>query len=169
MIDRLILQNIRSRLNRGKAIIITGGRQVGKTTLLKILFPEKSEVIWLNGDEPDIQMLFENITSSRLRALIGTRKTIVIDEAQRILEIGLRMKLITDEIQDVQLIATGSSAFELAGKINEPLTGRKWEFKMYPISFKEMVLKHGLLEEKRLIPHRLVYGYFPDIINNPGD
>jgi len=169
MIDRLLLQNVRTRLNSGKAIIITGGRQVGKTTLLKMLFPEKQEVLWLNGDEPDIQKLFENITSSRLRALIGLKKTIIIDEAQRIPEIGLRMKLITDEIPGVQLIATGSSSFDLAGKINEPLTGRKWEFTIYPISFKEMVSQHGLLEERRLIPHRIVYGYYPDIINNPGD
>jgi hypothetical protein len=169
MIERLLLENVRARLNQGKAIIIAGGRQVGKTTLLKMLFPGKTEALWLNGDEPDVQKLFENISSTRLRALIGNTKNLIIDEAQRIPEIGLRMKLITDEVRDVQLIASGSSAFELAGKVNEPLTGRKWEFKLFPISFSEMVLSHGLLEERRLMPHRLVYGYYPDIINNQGD
>jgi predicted AAA+ superfamily ATPase len=78
------------------------------------------------------------------------------------------MKLITDQIPEVQLIVTGSSAFELANKINEPLTGRKWEHKMYPVSFGEMVAHHGLIEEKRLVPHRLVFGYYPDVVNNAG-
>jgi hypothetical protein len=94
---------------------------------------------------------------------------IIIDEAQRIPEIGLKMKLITDQLLNVQLIATGSSAFELSNKLNEPLTGRKWEFKMYPISFQEMVNHHGLLNEIRLLPHRLVYGFYPDVVNHPGN
>jgi predicted AAA+ superfamily ATPase len=93
---------------------------------------------------------------------------VIIDEAQRIQEIGLRMKLITDQIPEVQLVATGSSSFELANQINEPLTGRKWEYKMYPISFGEMVTNHGLLEEKRLLPHRMVYGYYPEVVNHIG-
>jgi len=83
--------------------------------------------------------------------------------------VGLRFKLITDEIPDVQLVASGSSAFELANNLNEPLTGRKWEFQMYPISFSEMVKHHGMLAENRMIPHRLLYGYYPEIVNNPGN
>jgi predicted AAA+ superfamily ATPase len=93
---------------------------------------------------------------------------VIIDEAQRIQEIGLRMKLITDQISEVQLVATGSSSFELANQINEPLTGRKWEYIMYPISFGEMVNNHGLLEEKRLLPHRMVYGYYPEVVSHIG-
>jgi predicted AAA+ superfamily ATPase len=123
----------------------------------------------LNGDEPDIQSIFENISSKRLEAIIGNKKMIIIDEAQRIPEIGLKMKLITDQLLNVQLIATGSSAFELSNKLNEPLTGRKWEFKMYPISFQEMVNHHGLLNEIRLLPHRLIYGFYPDVVNHPGN
>lgn len=92
----------------------------------------------------------------------------MIDETQRIKDIGLRMKLITNEIPEVQLIATGSSAFEMANQVNEPLTGRKWEYNMYPVSFGEMVAHHGLLEEKRLLPHRMVFGYYPDVLNNAG-
>jgi len=146
-----------------------GPRQVGKTTLLKSLFEKSTEIIWLNGDEPDIQSIFENISSKRLEAIIGNKKMIIIDEAQRIPEIGLKMKLITDQLLNVQLIATGSSAFELSNKLNEPLTGRKWEFKMYPISFQEMVNHHGLLNEIRLLPHRLIYGFYPDVVNHPGN
>ncbi|WP_310589330.1 ATP-binding protein [Dyadobacter sp. CY327] len=159
---------IESKLHDGKAIILLGARQVGKTTLLNKLFSNKEDTLWLNGDETDVQALFENATSSRLKSIFGDKKNIVIDEAQRISDIGLRLKLITDNIKGVQLVATGSSAFELANKVNEPLTGRKWEYKMFPISFGEMVNHHGLLEEKRLLPQRLVYGYYPDIVNHPG-
>lgn len=93
----------------------------------------------------------------------------VIDEAQRIENIGLCIKLIVDQIPDVKVIATGSSAFDLANRINEPLTGRKWEYHLYPFSFAEMVNHHGLLEERRLLNYRLIYGYYPEIVNNPGE
>jgi predicted AAA+ superfamily ATPase len=155
-------------LNKGKAIILTGARQVGKTTLVKELFKGSDEMIWLNGDEPDIQNLFENVSATRLKYIFGNKKYVVIDEAQRIKDIGLKLKLITDELPGIQLIATGSSSFDLANEVNEPLTGRKWEYRMYPVSFAEMVGHHGLLDEKRLLPHRLVYGYYPDVVNHSG-
>jgi predicted AAA+ superfamily ATPase len=169
MIERILEKQILAKINKKKAIILMGPRQVGKTTLLKSLFEKSTEIICLNGDEPDIQSIFENISSKRLEAIIGNKKMIIIDEAQRIPEIGLKMKLITDQLLNVQLIATGSSAFELSNKLNEPLTGRKWEFKMYPISFQEMVNHHGLLNEIRLLPHRLIYGFYPDVVNHPGN
>lgn len=168
MIARTLSATIQENLNTGKAIILMGARQVGKTTLLTQCFEEKSGVLWLNGDEPDIQRVFQQATSSRLKALFGNSRIVVIDEAQRITDVGLKLKLITDQIKDVQLIATGSSSFDLANQINEPLTGRKWEYQMYPLSFGEMVNHHGLLEERRLLEHRLVFGYYPDIVNNPG-
>lgn len=168
MIARALENLIKNKLNTRKAIVLLGARQVGKTTLLKMIFGNSEEVLWLNGDEMDVQALFANSSASRLKTIFGTKKTIIIDEAQRIHDIGLRMKLITDQIPEVQLVVTGSSAFELANQINEPLTGRKWEYKMFPLSFGEMVAHHGLLEEKRLLAHRMVYGYYPDIINNAG-
>jgi hypothetical protein len=168
MVVRELENIIKKRLNTGKAIVILGARQVGKTTLLKTLFGNSNEVLWLNGDEMDVQSLFSAISATRLKAIFGNKKTVIIDEAQRIHDIGLRMKLITDQIPEVQLVVTGSSAFELANQLNEPLTGRKWEYKLYPISFGEMVKHHGLLEEKRLLSHRMVYGYYPDVINNTG-
>ena len=169
MIERILEKQILAKINTNKAIILLGSRQVGKTTLLKSLFENSSETIWLNADEPDIQAIFANISSKRFEAIIGNKKMIIIDEAQRIPDIGLKMKLITDQLPSIQLIATGSSAFELSNKLNEPLTGRKWEFKMYPISFQEMVNHHGLLNEIRLLPHRLVYGFYPDVVNHPGN
>ena len=168
MIERSLEKTIRSKLKTGKAIILMGARQVGKTTLLKKLFEDDRDVLWLSGDEKDVQDLFLHSSSTRLKAFFGKNKTVIIDEAQRIQEIGLRMKLITDQIPEVQLVVTGSSSFELANQINEPLTGRKWEYKMYPISFGEMVTNHGLLEEKRLLPHRMVYGYYPEVVNHIG-
>jgi predicted AAA+ superfamily ATPase len=169
MIERILEKQILAKINTNKAIILLGSRQLGKTTLLKSLFENSSETIWLNADEPDIQAIFANISSKRFEAIIGNKKMIIIDEAQRIPDIGLKMKLITDQLPSIQLIATGSSAFELSNKLNEPLTGRKWEFKMYPISFQEMVNHHGLLNEIRLLPHRLVYGFYPDVVNHQGN
>ena len=168
MIERILEKVIETKLHTGKAIVLLGARQVGKTTLLKKVFGTADEVLWLNGDELDVQAIFAAISATRLKAIFGKKKIIIIDEAQRIQDIGLRMKLITDQIPEVQLVVTGSSSFELANKINEPLTGRKWEYKMFPLSFGEMVSHHGLLEEKRLLAHRMVYGYYPDVVNNAG-
>ena len=169
MIKRKLRDIIEKRLFDGKAILLMGPRQVGKTTLLKELFEGREDVMWLNGDELDVQALFEGVSATRLKAMFGRKKIIIIDEAQRIPDIGLRLKLVTDQIKDVQLIATGSSAFELATKTGEPLTGRKWEYKMYPLSFGEMVDEHGLLDEKRMIPHRLIFGYYPEVVMRPGE
>jgi len=168
MIERSLEKIIRSRLRKGKVILLLGARQVGKTTLLKHKFHEEPDVLWLNGDEKDVQDLFLHGSSSRLKVFFGKKKTVIIDQAHRIQEIGLRLKLIADQIPEVQLVATGNSAFELANKLNEPLTGRKWEYKMYPLSFGEMVGHHGLLEEKRLLAHRLVYGYYPHVVGHTG-
>ncbi len=169
MVERVLKKIIEGQLGKGKAIVLLGARQVGKTTLLQSLFGDSEEVLWLNGDELDVQLLFATISATRLKAIFGSKKIVVIDEAQRILDIGLRLKLITDQIKDVQLIATGSSSFELANQVNEPLTGRKWEYQMFPLSFGEMVAHHGLLEEKRLLPHRMVYGFYPDVVDHPGE
>ncbi len=169
MVERHIQSNIQSLLGGGKAIVIMGARQVGKSTLLRQMLGERQDVIWMNGDDLDIQELFSNMTSTRIRAILGSKRILVIDEAQRISDIGLRLKLITDQVPDVQVIATGSSSFELASKVNEPLTGRKREFRMYPLAFGEMVQHTQFLDEVRMIPHRMVYGYYPEVVCTPGD
>ena len=169
MIHRILEEKIQPLLGGNKAIIVMGARQVGKSTLLNELLGENKNALWLNGDDIDVQNLFHEMSSTRMRALLGNNKFLVIDEAQRIPNIGLRIKLVTDQVSDVQVIATGSSSFELASKVNEPLTGRKREFKMFPLTFKEMVSNSNLLDELRMIPHRLVYGYYPEVVSNPGD
>lgn len=168
MIHRELEEQITSLLGSGKAIIIMGARQVGKSTLLDTIFRHRTDVLWMTGDDLDIQELFSQMTSSRIKALLGNSKILIIDEAQRIPDIGLRLKLITDQIKDVQVVATGSSSFELASKVNESLAGRKREFRMFPVSFSEMVSHTNLLEELRLIPHRMIYGYYPEVVSNPG-
>jgi predicted AAA+ superfamily ATPase len=167
MIARSIENQIRNA-DRGKAILLLGARQVGKTTLMEIIFGKGGGTLWLNGDEPDIRAMFDEITSTRLKAVIGNHTTVVIDEAQRIPDIGLKLKLITDSIPEARLIASGSSSFDLTGKINESLTGRKRSFTLFPFSFGEMAGHHGLIDETRLLPHRMVFGYYPEVVTSPG-
>ncbi len=170
MIQRILLNNILKNLNKGKAIIILGPRQVGKTTLLEML--KKSldcKVLYLNGDEPDIRNILTDTTSTELKHLINKNKVVMIDEAQRIKNIGLTLKIIVDQIKDTQLIVTGSYSFELSNQIKEPLTGRAFIYNLYPVSIEENVKYIGESEEKRLLKKRLIYGCYPEVITKPGN
>ncbi len=168
MINRYLLPQLESLLSSHKAVILMGARQVGKSTLLQLLLKGRKDVLWLNGDNQDIQSLFTTVSAERIRTLMGDKHILVLDEAQRIPNVGVQLKIIIDQLPDVQVIATGSSSFELASKVNEPLTGRKREFKLFPLSFSELSEHTSLLEELRLIPHRLVYGYYPEVVTSPG-
>jgi uncharacterized protein len=171
MINRTLQKNIETDLFKGKAILLFGGRQTGKTTLVNQLLKDRqAEVLFLNGDEPDIQTLLTNSTSTAIKNILGTKKILFIDEAQRIRDIGITIKRIVDTFLDVQVIATGSSSLELANRSNEPLTGRKFIHHLHPLSFGEMCDEHGLIEEKRYLEHRMVFGYYPEVViseNNP--
>jgi len=170
MINRLLQPSLEKRLFKGKAILLFGARQTGKSTLAEVLLSGLNEEwLTLNGDDADVREILSDTTATKLKVIIGNKKIALIDEAQRIKNIGLTLKLITDQIKNVQVIATGSSSFELSSQVNEPLTGRKYEFMLFPLSFEEMVMHHGLLEEKRLIEHRMIYGYYPEIVTNPGE
>lgn len=170
MVKRSIEGLIQKYLFKNKAIIIYGARQVGKTTLVESLVKKHTQkTLFLNGDDSDIRDILSEASVTKLKPIIGKHKIIVLDEAQRIPETGLVLKIIHDNFKDVQLIATGSSAFELANKIKEPLTGRKFEFYLHPLSFGEMVNYHNFLTEKRLLEHRMIYGYYPDIALNSGN
>lgn len=169
MIARKLKEVIKGRLFKGKAIILIGARQVGKTTILKELTSGMDNILWLNGDDIETRSLLQDVSVEKFRSLIGIRKVMVVDEAQRIENIGLKMKLITDQIPEVQLILTGSSSFDLANRINEPLTGRKWEYTLYPLSFGEMAMHTNPIEELKHLPIRIVYGYYPDVVTHPGD
>lgn len=171
MIPRIIQQEIEKNLFKNKVLLLIGARQIGKTTLLKQVLQNCTEKsLWLNADESDIKRKLENATTStQLLQLFGNAKLIVIDEAQQVEDIGLKLKLVIDTNPELQIIATGSSAFELLQKSNEPLTGRKKEYHLYPISFSEMVRHTSLLTEQRLLENRLIYGSYPEVINNPGN
>lgn len=166
MITRQLYQTIQTHFFKGKAILIMGPRQVGKTTLVEQLLSERSEaILYLNGDDADDREILSNTTTAKLKRLLGDHTLVFIDEAQRITNIGLTLKLLTDQFKHVQTIASGSSSFDLANEINEPLTGRKYEYELYPLSFMEMVGHHGWRDEKRLLSERLVNGYYPDVVN----
>ena len=170
MIERLLKNNMSSRLHKGKALILLGPRQVGKTTLIEEMLNENGTPwLYLNGDDADTRDALSDTSATRLRTIIGNYKLVFIEEAQRIRNIGLTLKIITDQLKDVQVVATGSSALELSNKVNEPLTGRKYEFMLYPLSFKEMVAHHGFLKEKGMLEHRMIYGYYPEIVAKQGD
>jgi len=169
MITRILSKEIDKRLFDGKAIIILGARQVGKTSLLHSKFDGNPDVLWLEGDNLETQLLFENFSLPFAKTLIGDKKILIIDEAQNILNIGTKLKIIIDQIKNIQIVATGSSSFDLANKINEPLTGRKWEYKLFPISFAEMVAHHGFFEEYSMLEQRLIYGYYPDVVMQKDD
>ena len=170
MINRVIEKAIIDTFDKRKIIILSGARQVGKTTIArKIADKSNMKTLWLNGDEPDVRKMLTDVTSVQLKALVGNHKLVVIDEAQRVTNIGITLKLMIDNLKDVQIFATGSSSFDLANLINEPLTGRKYDYFLFPLSFNELVNHTSLLDEKRNLENRLIYGAYPDVINNPGE
>jgi predicted AAA+ superfamily ATPase len=167
---RQIEKTIESDFFKGKIILLLGARQVGKSTLIRMLPSCASNTtLWLDGENSDVHQLLKDANIERLKQLVGQHKVLVIDEAQKIEKIGSILKLFADYCKDIQVIASGSSAFELRNSLNEPLTGRKFEFNLFPVSFTEMVLHTNLLQEIRQLPQRLVYGYYPEIVINPQD
>ncbi len=171
MIKRDLKNTIVSSCFTGKIILLLGARQVGKTTLLKEVLKEIEEPsVWLNADESDILEAFSTAgTSTQLLQLIGVnKKLVVIDEAQQIPDIGKKLKLIYDTYPHIQVIATGSSSFELQDRMSEPLTGRKKTLHLFPISYKETVENSSKMEARRMLDTRLVYGLYPEVVNNPG-
>lgn len=170
MYTRELQSVIQERCFKGKAIILLGARQVGKTTLLKTIIKEQHvDALYLNCDEPQTVAALSNRNLKELQMIVGANKFVVIDEAQKVNDIGLTLKLIVDNIPDVQIIATGSSAFELRNRLNEPLTGRKLEYQMFPISSKEIYQSLGYIDLKGTLETRLIYGSYPDILKNAND
>ena len=169
MIERLLENIIKEKIGR-KAIIILGARQTGKTTLIKkILKESKNHAILLNADLPTVQQQLQNPSVSGLKQIFGLAKLVFIDEAQRISNIGITLKIIIDELEDIQLVVTGSSALEISNSINEPLTGRKLEYRLFPISWQELISYSGYLDALSQLEQRIIFGMYPDVINNMGN
>jgi predicted AAA+ superfamily ATPase len=168
MIHRQQIDFALKRLFKGKALVIFGPRQVGKTTFCEQLLKKvDKKVIRLNGDDADTRELLAKPNATMLQNVIGTHEIIFIDEAQRIPNAGLLIKIIVDQFKEVQVIATGSSSFELASHINEPLTGRKYEMLLLPLAYQELVDDTNYLTEQRQLALRLVFGAYPEVIVNP--
>jgi predicted AAA+ superfamily ATPase len=168
MIKRILEQKIVQKLDKGKAIILIGPRQVGKTTLINSIL-ENKEHLFLDGDDSTVRSLLTSPNTEELKSIIGNYTTVFIDEAQRIENIGITLKIITDQFKHVQLLVSGSSAFELNNQTSEPLTGRKWEYKLYPISWQELESDIGYVKSQQHRELRILYGMYPDVINNLGD
>jgi predicted AAA+ superfamily ATPase len=163
--NRTLQSIIEAHLFKGKAIILYGARQVGKTTLSKRIIQANPDIsLYLNCDEPDIREKLSEKTSTELHTLWGAKKLIILDEAQRVRNIGMTVKLIVDTFPEIQVIATGSSSLDLSNTLVEPLTGRKIEFVLFPLAVSELLSQESPLEFQRRLEHYLQYGQYPGIV-----
>jgi predicted AAA+ superfamily ATPase len=196
-IDRKLKENLLEKWNSGKVLIVIGPRQVGKTTLIRLLCEAEGNYLFINGDDSEDRLLLEDAGENKLRMIIGNYKTIFFDEAQRIKNIGMVLKIIHDQIKEVRLVVSGSSALEIASEthiknefssfemkkwvpdnqnlntfseeINEPLTGRKWEFNLFPFTWMELQNHFGYLQNKKNLQRYMIYGMYPEVVTNPNE
>jgi len=168
MYQRALINNIKPKIGSGKAIIIVGARQVGKTTLIKELLKGEN-YLFLDADDPSTRKLLTSPNTEQIRIILGNNKMVFIDEAQRISGIGITLKIITDQFPDVQLFVSGSSSFDLGNILNEPLTGRKWEYELFPISWEEYEENEGFVKSEQQLENRLLYGMYPEVLNSKGN
>jgi predicted AAA+ superfamily ATPase len=156
-----------NKWNSGKVLLLIGPRQVGKTTFIKELCKEKGDYLFINGDNADDRLILENAGEQKLRSIIGKHTTVFIDEAQRIKDIGLLLKIVHDQLPEIRVLVSGSSALEIANSVNEVLTGRKWEYNLFPLTWNELKKHFGYLQHQKNIPNYLIYGTYPEVITNP--
>lgn len=166
-IERALTKQLQALSQLKKIMVILGPRQVGKTTLLRQLTADASSVLAFDCDNMDDRQALEAKTKTELAALVGHSAIIVIDEAQRVHNIGMTLKMLGDLHLDAQIYVTGSSSLQLADDINEPATGRLLEFNLYPLSISELAAHTSWREEHRLLEHRMIYGSYPEIVNQP--
>lgn len=169
VIKRQAKSQLEKWIGKRKVIVLTGARQVGKTTLFNTMFGEKEGLLWLNADETPVRERLQILSIENLKSIIGKNSWVVIDEIQRIPNAGLLLKLLVDNFKDVQFLATGSSALDIAETIFEPLTGRHLLFHLHPLMIAEMYSNLSAFEIEQKIPFHLVYGCYPDVYNYPND
>ena len=164
-IARTLQAKIEERLAPGKAVLIYGARRVGKTILLKEIFNKiEGKKMLLIGEDMDVQNMLQNRSVHHYRQLFEGMNLLAIDEAQSIPEMGSVIKLIIDEIPHIQVIATGSSSFDLLNKIGEPLVGRASQFLLTPFSIREIAQKQNGMELRQNLENRIVYGSYPEVV-----
>jgi len=166
-IQRQLESIVKRSLFKGKIIIIYGARQVGKTTLVKKVAEDSGKPFgYLNCDELDVLSQFQKANNSMaLKQMMGDNKLVIIDEAQRVLNIGLKLKLLIDNYPEIQLLVTGSSSLDLSNEVSEPLTGRCDEFWLFPLSVKEVWQKSDKISRDRDLESWLIYGSYPGVWN----
>ena len=169
MINRKIEQLIAKRMFSGKAIVVIGARQIGKTTSILRLLKNYGDVLILDGDDSFVRDLLNQSSTEQIRNIIGNHRVIFIDEVQRIENIGLTAKIIVDKFSDVQLILSGSSSFEIKNSLSESLTGRKWEYQMFPVTWSELENTEGYVKALQQLEIRLIYGMYPEIITHSSE
>ena len=162
---RTIFKQLYENIGKKPILVLYGARQVGKTTLIKSILAKFSHTLYLQGDDPKEAMLLEHRSAKELSEVVSGYELVVIDEAQRVKDIGITLKLIADNVEQVRVIATGSSSFELANKLNEPLTGRNRKFYLYPLSIKEAVDAYGKIQVSKELDSFMTFGMYPEIVN----
>lgn len=169
MFERYIQNDILAHIQPQKVVVIYGPRRVGKTTLLHQLAKKITEpILWLTGEDLDVQAGLSSQSTEGLKSFIGSYKLVIIDEAQYVDQIGLNLKIAVDQLPGVKVIATGSSSFDLASQVGEPLVGRKWGYYLYPLSQLELAPTETPFESKQRIETRLIYGSYPEVITASG-
>ncbi len=163
------LERLKSRISPGKVIVIYGPRRVGKTTLIKKYLEEQQNALFVTGEDIFIREYLASGSIDKLKSFIGDKDLLVVDEAQYVPDIGQNLKLIVDHMPHVRVIATGSSTFDLAKEVGEPLTGRKQTFRMFPLSQIELSKIENPAETKAHLESRLIFGSYPEIITLDSD
>ena len=162
---RTIFDQLCENIGKKPIVVLYGARQVGKTTLIKAIMGQFSRPLYLQGDDPRDAILLDHRSAKELSELVSGYELVVIDEAQRVRDIGVTLKLIADNVENVRVIATGSSSFELANKLNEPLTGRNRKFYLYPLSIGEVVDAYGKVTVNKDLDSYMTFGMYPAIVN----
>lgn len=163
--NRTIFDSLYKNIGKKPILVLYGARQVGKTTLIKSILTQFKAPLYLQGDDPKDALLIEEKSAKELTQLVTGHDLIVIDEAQRIKNIGTSLKLIADNVKNAQVVATGSSSFELANKLSEPLTGRNRKFYLYPLSINEVLEKEGVITVRKQLEDYMNFGLYPQIVN----
>ena len=168
VLKRLLEKKVLSRLQPGKVVVILGPRRVGKTFLLNQILAKITEpyLLW-SGEDTELWKLLERRSVAHYRNLLGRYKLLVIDEAQKIKDIGAVLKLMVDHVEGLKVITTGSSAFDLNQRLGEPLTGRKWTFHLFPISEQEFAAEEDYLTQESNVRERLILGGYPELLHLP--
>ena len=149
----------------GKVVVVYGPRRVGKTTLIRRYAQQYDpEALVVTGEDISVREYLESQSLSRLKAFVGRRRTLIVDEAQYVRHVGLNLKLLADHVEDLRIIATGSSSFDLAQQTGEPLTGRKYTLLLLPLAQMELQEVEEAHETKAQLELRLIYGSYPEVV-----